>query len=84
MIILCVSLVRYFVLSNGAEFGPIIPNKGLRQSDPFFPYLFILCAEGLLALFKRVENRGDIHGTKVCTQGPTSLIFYLLMKFSFL
>jgi hypothetical protein len=34
-------------------------------------YRFILCAEGLTTLVKRHENRGDIHGFKVCRGAPS-------------
>jgi hypothetical protein len=39
--------------------------------------MFILCAEGLSALLKRAEARGDIHGVKVCRGAPllTHLLF---------
>ena len=56
LMMLCVSTVRYNVLVNGREVGPIIPKRGLRQGDPLSPYLFILCAEGLSSLIKRAES----------------------------
>lgn len=30
IIMLCVSSVRYSITVNGAEFGPIVPKRGLR------------------------------------------------------
>ena len=63
---LCVTTVSYKISMNGDIVGPISPNRGLRQGDPFSPYLFILCVEGLSSLINQAENIGDIHGCKVC------------------
>lgn len=49
LILLYVSLVRYFVTANGKTLGPCIPGSGLRQRDLSSPYLFIFCAERLSA-----------------------------------
>jgi hypothetical protein len=73
---MCVEIVDYFVIVNGNIVGPIIPGRGLRQGDPLSPYLFIICAEGLSALIRQAEARGDIHGTKICRNAP--IISHLL------
>jgi len=73
---MCMESVNYQVLINGEKVGPIVPKRGLRQGDPLSPSLFILCAEGLSALLKRTEARGDIHGVKVCR--GASLLTHLL------
>jgi hypothetical protein len=67
---LCVETVDYSVIFNGNTVGPIIPGRGLRQGDPLSPYLFIICAEGLSALIRKAEGRGDIHGVKICKNAP--------------
>jgi hypothetical protein len=54
-----VETVDFSVIFNGSTIGPIIPGRGLRQGDPLSPHLFILCAEGLSALIKKVKDRGD-------------------------
>jgi hypothetical protein len=48
----------------------------LRQGDPLSPYLFIICVEGLSALIRQAEARGDIHGVKICKNAP--IISHLL------
>ena len=60
-IMMCIETVDYSVLVNQNFVGPIIPGRGLRQGDPLSPYLFILCAEGLYALIKQGEVRGELH-----------------------
>lgn len=69
-IMLCVETVDYSVILNGSMIGPVVPGRGLRQGDPLSPYLFILCAEGLSALIRKAEGRGDIHGIKICRNAP--------------
>ncbi|KAK2409029.1 hypothetical protein QL285_044487 [Trifolium repens] len=75
-IMLCVETVDYSVIFNGSTIGPIVPGRGLRQGDPLSPYLLILCAEGLSALIKKAEDRGDLHGVKICRNAP--IISHLL------
>jgi hypothetical protein len=67
---MCVSSVNYSVLMNFDKVGHIISGRGLRQGDPLSPYLFILVAEGLIALIHQVVNRGDIHGARICRGAP--------------
>ena len=49
---------------NGDDSEHIWPHRGLRQGDPLPPYLFIICAEGLSALFKRAE-KGELEGIQL-------------------
>jgi len=69
-IMMCVETVDYSVLVNGNSADPIIPGRGLRQDDPLSPYLFIICAEGLSALIRNSEARGEINGAKICNNAP--------------
>ena len=50
LVMKCITLVSYSVIITGAACGNIMPTRGLRQGDPLFPTLFIICTEGLSAL----------------------------------
>lgn len=62
----CINLVSYQVLLNGVPTSTFFPSRGLRQSHPLSPYLFILCAEGLYSLLHNVVQRCLISGVKIC------------------
>ncbi|CAL1381267.1 unnamed protein product [Linum trigynum] len=64
LIMNCVSTVSYSVLVNGHQSEAFIPTRGLRQGDPLSPYLFLLCAEGLLAITKAAVRDKRMHGLK--------------------
>ena len=55
---------------NGQPHGLITPSRGLRQSDPLLPYLFLLVTEGLNALFNQAKLDGEIRGVSLCLAGP--------------
>ena len=76
LMMMCVSKVYYSMLIIGEPKGRIVPTRGLRQGDSISPYLFLLCAEGLLAMLRKVENGGIPRGIVVCRQAP--LVSHLL------
>lgn len=65
----CIRSVSFSIMLNGQPHGLIHPTRGLRQGDPLSPYLFLLVTEGLHALFRRVEAKGDINGVSLCPAG---------------
>ena len=70
LIMECLSTVSYSVLINGEPHGYIRPSRGLRQGDPLSPYLFLICAEGLSALFRAAERERRLCGVSICRGGP--------------
>lgn len=66
----CVSTVSYSYLINGAPYGQVPPNRGLRQGDPLSPYLFILCAEVLTGLCLKEQQNGKFKGLQVSRRSP--------------
>lgn len=80
----CVSTVNYSVLFDGADLGPIVPQRGLRQGDPLSPYLFIMVLEGLSAMIRKEQSRGNIHGVVVSRGTPeVSHLFFADDSFLF-
>ena len=59
----------YSVLINGEPQGFVKPTRGIKQGDPLSPYLFLLCAEGLLAMLMRAEEQKRIQGILSCRGG---------------
>ena len=70
MVMRCVSSVKYVVRINGQPYDLNQPTRGLRQGDPLFPYLFLICAEGLSALLHQAAHRKAIKGVVASTNGP--------------
>ena len=62
LVMQCVTTVTYSVKINGKPKGHIIPTRGIRQGNPLSPYLFLLCAEGLSSLIKKVVDDGVMEG----------------------
>lgn len=61
----CMTSVHYKISHAGRNFGSIVLERGLRQGDPLFSYLFLICIEGLTRVLQKFENRKLIHGIKV-------------------
>lgn len=70
LIVGCTSTISYSILVNGECFGLIIPERDLRQRDPFSSYLFLLCSEGLAGLLKRAVREKLIHDISTSRRGP--------------
>ena len=62
LVMQCVTTITYSVRINGKPKGHIIPTRGIRQGNPLSPYLFLLCAEGLSSLIKKVVDDGVMEG----------------------
>ena len=85
LFMLSVTTVRYMMMHDRHEFGPINTMCGLRQGDMLSPYLFIICVEGLPAILKDYEAKGLIHGSKVARSAlVVSHLFFTDDSFLFL
>ena len=53
----CISIVKFSIMVNGSPTIFFQRSKGLRQGDPFSPYLFVIAMEVFSCLLKRAERR---------------------------
>ncbi|GAA0141530.1 hypothetical protein LIER_02655 [Lithospermum erythrorhizon] len=72
-----ISTVSYSVMVNGDQCGYFKSSRGLRQGDPFSPYLFLLCTERFIHLIREATSNGSLQGVQVGRSGPrlTHLLF---------
>ena len=56
----------YSILINGEPHGCITPFRGIKQSDPLSPYLFLLCVEGLSSLLQKAIEAQQLKGLLSC------------------
>ena len=66
----CICTIQYLVLIDGVPKGFITSTRGIRQGNPLFLYVFLLCAEGLSALFHQASVSGHLKGIQSCRGGP--------------
>ena len=65
LIMRCVTTVSYSFRMNGKVYGSVQPTRGIRQGDPLSPYLFLIVAEGLSSLIKKLVEDGTLEGVAV-------------------
>ncbi|XP_061373781.1 uncharacterized protein LOC133316100 [Gastrolobium bilobum] len=77
LIMTCVSSPSMNILWNGTQTDYFSPSRGIRQGDPFSPYLFVLCIERLGHLINSAVERKEWHPVKMGRNGaPISHLFF--------
>lgn len=56
----CISTVSYSFLVNNSVVGHVVPQRKIKQGDPFFSYIFIFCGKVLSR-----QNSGKLSGVKI-------------------
>lgn len=70
LIMQCVSSVSFQILIHGEPTKSFQPSRGIRQGDSLSPYLFILCAEGLLCMINHAVSKGSWKGIHMGKDTP--------------
>uniref|UniRef100_A0A803Q0L9 Reverse transcriptase domain-containing protein n=1 Tax=Cannabis sativa TaxID=3483 RepID=A0A803Q0L9_CANSA len=70
LIMACITTATFKFNLNGKALGLVTPSRGIRQGDPFSPYLFLMCAEGLSSILKRAESHEEAFGIKIARTAP--------------
>ena len=66
----CVSTSNLSFIVDGGVVRNVKPQWGLRQGCPISLYLFLLCAQGLTASIRKVEERGKLQGIVMAKRAP--------------
>ena len=72
-----ISSTRFHILWNGSPLPEVVPSRGLRQGDPFSPYLFILCLERLSIKLNEAIRDKVIHPISFKGQVRLSHLFFV-------
>ncbi|CAL5199592.1 unnamed protein product [Lathyrus oleraceus] len=66
------------VLVNGSPTKYFMVERGLRQGDPLFPFLFLFVVERLTGLMQNVKRLGMFHPLKV-----SNYLSFNLLQFTY-
>lgn len=69
-IIKCISTVTYGITINGSISECWKPTRGIKQGDPLFPYIFIICMNLLILEFLRGHKIGEFNGMQINKNTP--------------
>ena len=71
LVVKCVSSDTFSFFVTGNTVGVVKPNRGIRQSDPLSPYLFLLVSEGLPAILHKACRDKRLYAISICHRAPT-------------
>ena len=62
----CISTTSYSISINGSMHGFFKGHQGIRQGDPIFPFLFVLCLEYLSRSLNQLRDNRDFNFHPKC------------------
>ncbi|XP_071722530.1 uncharacterized protein [Rutidosis leptorrhynchoides] len=68
---ICISSISFNILINGEPSAEFKPTRGIRQGDPFSPYLFIIMTNILSTLMRKAIQDETIKGIRLNPTCPT-------------
>ena len=57
----CITTTSYSISINGSMQGFFKCNQGIRQGDPIYPFLFVLCLEYLSRSLNQLKDGRDFN-----------------------
>lgn len=77
LILRCIRSVSFSILINGSPSLSFTLTKGSHKGDPFSPYVFIICAEGLSSMIRFAKRQALFSGLRFRHNTPfiTHLFF---------
>ena len=77
----CISTASFYVLINGTLSGFFRSSRGLKQGDPFSPYLFVIVMEAFNQLLEKAVRGGFLTTCHVGGRGDEGMeISHLLFS----
>ena len=71
IIMSCITTVTTSILFHGGSLESFSPTRGIRQGDPLFLYIFIMCMEYLGRLIQEKCEEGLWKPVKASRSGPS-------------
>jgi exonuclease III len=69
----CISTPRVSVLVNGSPTDEFCLERGLRQGDPLYPFLFLIAAEGLHVMMNKMVEQDMFASYRVGAHGNVDI-----------
>lgn len=76
IILNCITTPFIFVLWNGEVTKSFLPSRGIRQGDPLYSYIFVLCLECLSRLIEQSVSNNHWKPVKASAHFKISHLFY--------
>ncbi|KAL4304112.1 hypothetical protein GQ457_10G013500 [Hibiscus cannabinus] len=70
LILRCITTISFTVRINGCLSQEFRPQRGLRQGDPLYPFLFLICTQALSALLTTEQFSSGLAGLCASRNGP--------------